>query len=615
MPPPMYRRRFDIPEKTKVPVFKNVVYALKLVWQTDKKLFLSSVFQQLADQIFSLYVQNILFLKVLLSVIDSKGDFNQYAQNLVLFLAVSILVKGVNWYTAYIHNVATKNVLKGLNNKVFEKAIKLDVACYEDPSFYDKYQRATQILAWGLFDSVCSNVSSILSGIVSLCLVIATVTATDPKYLLFLLPVGLVFVVEMIKSKLVYKRDKEMTTNNRIKAYIQRTVFLKEFSKDMRTSNIFSVLMVRFKAAIDANVVILKKYGLKLFIYSMISSLFSDFIPIIGTYAFAAFQFVTGTSMTISGFSVVLSSINSVREATMRVAGSFEMISQAAFYFQNLKDFFEYEPMVKNGSEKCGEFESLEFKNVSFRYPSANKNSLTDVSFKIEKGETVALVGVNGAGKSTIVKLLLRFYDVTEGEILYNGKNIKEYDLDSLRNSYGAVFQDYKNFAVSVFENVICKECTDEEKALAEKALIQSGIWEKISLLPKGGDTVITKEFEKDGIGLSGGENQKLSVARLFAKDFQFAVLDEPSSALDPIAEYKMYESLIEVTKGKTVMYISHRLSSAVLSDKIIVISNGTVLESGNHKQLMVNKGEYYKMFTLQASSYNKEGEGAENEG
>ncbi|MBQ8503868.1 MAG: ABC transporter ATP-binding protein [Clostridia bacterium] len=613
MPPPPPHRRLGMHENVKVPVAKNIIFALKLVWQTDKKLLICSFLNMSADMIFSVFLQNILFLKVLLGIIDSKGDFREFVKNLVLFLVLSVIVKGINWSANYIRQASTKKVLKGLNNKVFKKAIELDVSCYEDPEFYDKYQRATQILAWGLFVSVCDNISSIVAGVISLCLVIGTVTTIDPMYLLFLVPVGLVFIIETFKSKLVYKRDREMTTNNRIKAYVQRTVFLKEFSKDMRTSNIFAVLMERFKAAIDSNMIILKKYGIKLFIYSMISSLFSDFIPTIGTYALAGYQFVYTNKMTVSAFSVVLSSINAVQEATMRVAGSFEMLSQSAFYFQNLRDFFDYEPKIKSGNETCGEFESLEFRNVSFRYPSAKKNSLNNVSFKINKGETVALVGVNGAGKSTIVKLLLRFYDTTEGEILYNGKNIKEYELSSLRNSYGAVFQDYRNFAVSVFENILCHECTEGEKAAAQKALEQSGIWEKISSLPKGGDTVLTKEFEEDGTGLSGGENQKVSVARLFAKDFQFAVLDEPSSALDPIAEYKMYQSLIEVTKGKTVLYISHRLSSAVLSDKIIVIGDGTVLEAGSHKELMENGGEYCRMFTLQASSYNRDKEDGEN--
>ena len=607
-------RRFPLHEKVKVPVVKNIIFALKLVWQTDKKLLIGYLINMTVNGIFSMFVQNILFLKILLSIIDRKGSFEEYFRSLLLFLGVSVFLKAVNWLSNYMRQAATKNVLKGLNNLVFRKAISLDVSCYEDPAFYDKYQRATNVLSWSYFDAICSCVSVIIGNTAALLLVIGTVTAIDPMYLLFLLPVALVFVIEIIKSKLVYKRDLEMTKNNRVKAYIQRTVFLKDFSKDMRTSNIFAVLMHRFKAAIDANVLILKKYGVKLFLFSMVSSLFSEFIPIIGTYAFAGYQFIYKSNLTISGFSVVLSSINSVRESIMPIVNNFEMITQMAYYFQNLREFFDYEPKVENGKEECGEFQSLEFKNVSFRYPSAEKNSLTDVSFKINRGETVALVGVNGAGKSTIVKLLLRFYDATEGEILLNGRNIKEYDLVSLRRSYGAVFQDYRNFAVSVFENIMCHECTDEEKKIAQKALMQSGIWDKISGLPKGGDTVITKEFEKDGIGLSGGENQKVSVARLFAKVFLFAVLDEPSSALDPIAEYKMYENLIEVTKDKTVMYISHRLSSAVLSDKIIVISGGGVIETGSHKELLSSGGEYSRMFTLQASSYNKESEESEDE-
>ena len=598
----------------KVPVFKNIAYALKLVWQSDKKLLIGYLINGFSANIFMLYIQNILFLKVLLGLLDSGSTFKSYTATLVTFLVLSVALMATSCFTSYIISVATKNVLKQLNNRIFNKAITLDVECYENPEFYDKYQRATNVLAWSYFDFVCSCVSSIISAIVSLTLVIGTVATINPVYLLFLLPVVFVFVIETSKSKLVYKRDLEMTTNNRIKAYIQRTVFLKDFSKDMRTSNIFAVLMNRFKAAIDSNVEILRNYGWKLFIYSTVSSLFSEFIPIIGTYAYAAYQFVFTKALTVSGFSVVLSSINAVRESTMNIARNFDMLVGSALYFQNLREFFEYEPKIVSSDKIPGEFESLEFKNVSFRYPAAEKYALQDISFRIDKAETLALVGVNGAGKSTLVKLLLRFYDVTDGEILYNGINIKEYDLNKYRNIFGAVFQDYKNFAISVYENVICHECSDEEKEKAEAALRRSGIWEKISTLPKGADTVLTREFDKNGAGLSGGENQKVSAARLFAKDFQFAVLDEPSSALDPIAEYKMYENLIKVTENKTVMYISHRLSSAVLSDRIIVIGNGRVLEQGSHEELMASGGKYNEMFTLQASSYNREKEADGNE-
>ena len=292
--------------------------------------------------------------------------------------------------------------------KIFAKAVSLDIACYEDPAFYDKYQRATDVLAWSLFDSASAAVTAIIASIISLALVIGTVTSIDPRYLVLLLPSALVFVVEVYKSKVVYKRDKEMTTNNRIKAYIQRTVFLKDFSKDMRTSNIFSVLMVRFKNAIDSNVEILRKYGVKLFLYSAVSTLFGEFIPVIGTYALAAYQFVFTKALTVSAFSVVLASINSVKESTMRIAQNFEVMSRFAYYFQNMSEFLDFESKVADGSVKCESFESLEFKNVSFAYREAPV--LKNVSFKINKGERIALLGDNGTGKTTLLNGVLRLY-------------------------------------------------------------------------------------------------------------------------------------------------------------------------------------------------------------
>lgn len=594
-------------EQENVPVLQNVIYALRLVWKADKKLLIGYFMQEIFGNVFSWFIRNILFLKVLLEIITGNKDFGVYCRCLILFAVLSVADKVVTWTGMRIQKKATKNVLKNINNMVFDKAQTLDVSCYEDPAFYDKYQRATLVVTSGYFDIICYDFASMLSGIISMICVFVTVMSINPAYLLFLIPVFFVFVIETAKSKYVYKRDMEMTSNNRIKAYVQRTMFLREYSKDMRTSNIFSVLMKRFEAAIDSNIKILKKYGVGLFAYSMVSSLFEEFIPVIGSYLYAGYEFVSRGTMTVSGFSVVLSSINSVREVTLDVTQCFDEMNQMALYFQNLRTFFEYQPSVVSGERKAEPFESLEFKNVSFRYPSAKSNSIENFSFKLTKGETLAVVGINGAGKSTLLKLMLRFYDVTEGEILYNGINIKEYDLNSYRNAFATVFQDYKNFAVSVYENVMCRVCNADDKQAAMQALKNSGAWKKISTFSKGGDTVLTKEFDKDGAGLSGGENQKVSTARLFARDFDVAILDEPSSALDPIAESEMYDNLTRVTENKTVVYISHRLSSAALADRIIVLDKGSIIESGSHSELMALNGKYTEMFSLQASNYNKE--------
>lgn len=594
-------------EKEKASIVKNTIFAMKLIWKIDKGLPIGYLMAIVSEKIFSLFIQNVLFLKILLSAIDGNRDFSVYVKYLTMFFAVSAFSKITKWFGYYWSHSATKRVLQGLNNLVFEKASSLDISCYEDPDFYDNYQRATNVLQNGYFDIICWNISTILGNAIAFACIITTVSAINPVYLCFLLPVVLVFVVQILRNKLLYKRNVKMTRNNRVKAYVQRTVFLRDYAKDIRTSNIFVVLMKRFEAAIKSNIEIYKKFGAKLFLCSLFSSLFGEFIPVIGTYAYAGYEFIYTKSLTISGFSVVLSSINSIRFAILQMAECFDELSFIAMYFQDLKRFFDYEEKIVDGSLKADKFERLEFKNVTFTYPGASKPSLESVSFTINKGETIGIVGVNGAGKSTLVKLLLRFYDADSGEILYNGVNIKEYDVDSLRNSYATVFQDYKNFAISVFENVICHECSDKEKELAKIAMEKSGAWEKIKTLSKGGDTVLTREFEDDGVGLSGGESQKVSTARLFARNFEIAILDEPSSALDPIAEYKMYENLVNATENKTVVYISHRLSSATLSDKIIVIDKGRVVEQGKHQELMELGGVYSKMFALQASNYNKE--------
>ena len=597
-------RYIKLHEETKVPIFRNVVWAVRLIWQADWRLPVSSLLEEFCDSFLGVFVKNILFLKTLLTIIDSHGDFKQYFRCLLWFLIVSGLLQFGRWYGSYVNRSSVKLVLQRLNNKLFQKACTLDVSCYEDPEFYDKYQRATTVLSDGYFHVLCMNLAEIVGKLVSLLLVVATVISVNPVYLLFMLPAIAEFAIEIRKSRKAYQRDLEMTTNNRVKAYIKRTMFLRDYAKDIRTSNIFLVLLQRFEAATKANLVVLREYGLPLFLYGMLISLLEKFIPTVGVYAYAGYQFIHTDKMTISGFSVLLSAINSINDATWALSMCFDEISEMALFFSNLRDFFEYEPQITDGALEAGKFETLEFRDVSFTYPGAEKPSLSHVSFTLHRGETLAIVGVNGAGKSTLVKLMMRFYDPTEGKILYNGRSLKDYKLESLRGVFAAVFQDYRNFAVSVNENVMCRDCDEDDKHLARRAMEQSGAWEKISSFEKQGDTVLTREFEEDGAGLSGGENQKVSTARLFARDFEIAVLDEPSSALDPVAEAQMYQHLMEATQNKTVVYISHRLSSAASSDRILVLENGEVAESGDHRTLLHDGGIYAAMFRKQAAAY-----------
>ena len=220
------------------------------------------------------------------------------------------------------------------------------------------------------------------------------------------------------------------------------------------------------------------------------------------------------------------------------------------------------------------------------------------------------MVGHNGAGKTTLVKLLMRLYDVTEGEIQLNGRPIKEYKLKGYRNLFSVVFQDFKVFAVSVLENILLKaDITKEEKNRAVSGMKDAGIYDKVMSLEKGCETVLTKEFDENGAVLSGGETQKIAISRVFARDCPIAILDEPSSTLDPLAEYAMYEAMMNACRDKAVIFISHRLSSAVLADRVYLMEKGEIIESGTHRELLEKGGKYADMWSKQAEKYRKKEE------
>jgi ATP-binding cassette subfamily B protein len=316
-------------------------------------------------------------------------------------------------------------------------------------------------------------------------------------------------------------------------------------------------------------------------------------------------------SILIGDFVILANAIVATTWTLFDVSYSITESFKNANYIQNLKLFMEHTPKIDENQKGLPvlNVSELELKNVSFYYGNG-ENVLNDVSFKITGGKRIALVGHNGAGKTTLVKLIMRLYDPTGGEILLNGINIKEYDLKQYRAAIGAAFQDFQVMSMSVIENVIMKTASsEEERARALDALYQSGLSEKLSALPGKADTTLTKEFDENGVVLSGGETQKIAIARAFAKNSRILILDEPSSALDPVAEYEMYETIARLYKStknedKIAIIISHRLSSAVSADCIYMLENGSVIEHGTHRELMKKDGAYADMFAKQAKNY-----------
>ncbi len=599
------RKNIKKKARQKAYVLKNTGFMLSCAFKSAPLSLIFIYFAYIAENIYYSVVVNVLLLETALSIIEGNGTFKEFAIKMCLMVAGKLLIDLIGYIDFY--TVRTKFEIKCesyINSLIFTKAQQVELGCYEDPDFFDRYNRATWVVDRGGFKRIIEGSAWTIGSIISFIFLVVYLVEIDPFLLVFIVCPLVVIAFRTLKNNIELEKEKEMTPFERQKDYIRRTILLKDFAKEIKTTNIFVVLDKRFRAAIQKNTEVIKKYGWKIALLECVSDYFAEIFPVTGGFLYGCYRLVVAENLPISEFSVLVSAITTCRNKLNHLAHYFAMQQKHCLWVQNLREFLEYEPKIQGGEIIPGDFESLEFRNVSFRYKEGMDYTLKNLSFKLERGQTVAVVGHNGAGKTTLSKLLMRLYDVSEGEILYNGINIKEYDLIKYRERFASVFQDYRVFAMTVSENVLTEEVNEENGRAVVKALTMAGVYDKIDRLPNKENSILTKEFDPDGVLLSGGETQKVTIARLFAKNFDIAVLDEPSSALDPVAESKMYDALIEGTRGKSVIYISHRLSSATRSDNILVFRKGRLIEQGSHEELMALGGEYCEMFTLQAAGY-----------
>jgi len=316
---------------------------------------------------------------------------------------------------------------------------------------------------------------------------------------------------------------------------------------------------------------------------------------------------VVFSGMLIGDFSMYLTSVSKFANSVAGVTGGFSSLMTCGLFAKDfrycLNESAKFKKKSSIGHAGIKEIEKIEFKNVSFAYPNTERLVLKGINLTLSKNESLSIVGLNGAGKTTFVKLLCRLYEPTDGEILINGKPIKEISFEEYIKLISVVFQDFKLFSFSVKENVQMNTEGNPEKV--DRAIIESGLEEKIASLPKGKDTYVYKEFDSEGVEFSGGEGQKLAIARAIYKDAQIVILDEPTSALDPIAEYDVYSHFHSLSEGKISIYISHRLSSTRFTDKIALFDDGIIKEYGSHSELIsIENGIYKNMFDVQAQYY-----------
>ncbi len=592
-------------KESKVRIFSNNAYAVKTVWKISKSRVIHTAIDSImgyAEWIF----MSIFFLRYVINAIETEAPVEKILFFIGICFAVFLIFA---MYGSYVRSVVipfTDNkIYRKLYRRLYAKARNVELRCFEDADFYNRYTMALDGSAQKMTTSV-SCFFAVVFGVVAAAAAFWSMFSIDPWSVLFVIsPIVGNFVFGALMNKIWGGRYVDTVKNNRIAEYVNRVMHLSEYAKEIRYSSIHELMMKRYNDAMDSNAKVADKYGKKAIAYTWAQNVTTFALVFEGIMIYAAYRTIVSKTMGLAELAIMFTAMSTSSWILIGLFNNFTEALKNGQFLEYFRTFMEYKEKIPEDQDGIvpEKIRSIEFKNVFFEYKE-NEPVINNLSFKIEGDKVCALVGHNGAGKSTIIKLLFRLYDPTSGEILVNGINIKEYNLKAYRKQFSAAFQDYKVMAMSVKDNVLMGEEFENPEKTAEYALKCAGVWDKVSSLSSGMDTIMTREFDNNGAVLSGGEQQKIVVARAFAQKASVKVFDEPSSALDPIAEYDLYKGIMNESKGHITLFISHRLSSVKDADEVFMLENGAVIEQGTHRQLMDMDGKYCEMFTKQAQNY-----------
>jgi len=579
---------------------KNTLYIYRLVFKTAPWYLIGRIIMGIVTGL--KHGAEILLISAVLNAIDNGESFESIVKTIVI-MAVFWLCYYI-FFHLYWGQMNARTRLRFQNNlqkMFFAKSCELDLSSYDTPEFYNDFVYAMKN-ADTVMVKATDSLGDIARSITGSASVFAVLFTLDPVVAFVVCGVAVVTMIfRRFNNHISYKYNKLLTEQYRKEWYIDRFFNTPNFTKEIRLTDISENMLRAYDEKVEASRKLNARWQRTLLIFNTLIFLFNCASEVF-VITYMAKKLFDGWIL-VGGFAITTNSMWKLNYMISDIANHLVNVNRHSLYVEKIRTFMNTRTKIISGERIPEEFESLEFKNVSFAY--REDLVLKNVSFKINKGERIAIVGYNGAGKTTLTKLVMRLYDVNEGEILYNGYNIKEYDLDLLRKKIGAVFQDYRIFAASVAENVLADLYTDDKEELVVKSLEKSTFGDRLKTLDKGIHTQLTREFYQDGTDLSGGEAQKVAIARVFAHENELIIMDEPSSALDPMAEYELNKSISENAKGKTAIFISHRLSTTRHSDRIFMFEGGVLTESGSHDELMKNNKNYAKMFNIQAEKYN----------
>jgi len=586
-------------------IYKNIWFLLSIALKQAPFFSIYLIISPLLLQLI-IFVEHTYMIAYLIDCVQYQKSF---VNALLFIIAVFFLSVVHSIVSRFVYDIIAPKAAERINReircKLYNKTCNLDLECYDSPDFYNDYVWAMEQANTRIYE-VIDTVGNAL-GTIGIIFVIAGYILSSEK-LGIVISIG-TFITSTIFSLVINKKnfflDNDMRPAKRKSEYIHRVFYLADFAKEIRMSDIKNKLYQNHKDAMEKQKDIVDKQTKPLFFLSFLKDFICNKFLYEGFYLlYLAYITIVKKVLSYGTMVALFNSVQNLSNSLLQISQLISQFQGHSLYIDKIKKILEYKEKIVDGPKSLPygtTSESLELKNVSFGY--GDKMILKNINLVIHPGERIALVGYNGAGKTTLIKLILRLYDPEAGTILYDGNDICEYKLSDYRSLFGTIFQDYQLFSATLGENIVMAP-SEIDPQRAKISLKESGFYDKYITLINGYETQLTNEFYEDGIGLSGGESQKLAIARCLYKDSRILIMDEPSSALDPYAEYLMNNTILQVASGKTIIIISHRLTTTKMVDRILMLDHGEIVEQGSHDELMRQNGQYARMFHLQSSLY-----------
>lgn len=595
--------------KERFSALKNLPAFLKLIWETNPGMAMANVLLRLvraAIPLAMLYVGKLIIDEVVLQTkTPESADMDRLFLLVSLEFLLALFSDLLNRATALLDSLLGDLFSNRSSIQLMEHAATLDLDQFEDATFYDKLERARrQTLSRTI---LMTQVLGQAQDIISMAFLSVGLVAFNP-WLILLLVIAVIpaFLGESHFNERSYSLVHGWTPERRELDYLRMTGASDETAKEVKIFGLSGFLTERFRELSDTFYQANKKLVIKRAAWGSLFAALGS-LGYYGAYVYIIYKTVTG-HLSLGDLTFLSGSFMRLRGLLESILNRFSSIAEGALYLQDFFEFFQLEPRIKPVANSRPFPKPIRqgftFENVGFKYRNAEKWAIRNLNFTLKAGEKLALVGENGAGKTTLVKLLARLYDPTEGRILLDSYDLREYDPVELRKEIGVIFQDFVRFQLSAGNNIAVGRI--EEKANLERIETSAELSladSVIKKLPDGYNQIIGRRFAK-GVDLSGGEWQKIALGRAYMRDAQLLILDEPTAALDARAEHEVFQRFAELTKGKTAVLISHRFSTVRMADRILVIENGQFVELGSHQELLQKGGRYAELFKLQAAGY-----------